>query len=274
MAVDITIHGQTYQGVNAVRYVNGTNSYDLDKLVLNGVVVYEKEAPFPAKQPLEDMSWEDISTVCKAGLASEYWNVGDTKTVSISGESGTHSVRIIGFDHDNVADTDTYGRAKAGATFEMVYMLDSTYAMVNSAPTSSGWKTSTLRSNMTTLKRKLPSDLQGIIVPVYKDCNYGSYSGSAVSYEVATDDVFILSLVELGDTGSEDGTVYSYYVGSSAIDRRKTKTNGNYEMVWTRTFSIYNFSTYYPRYYTLGMQGATGRADGNASRGVALAFCI
>ena len=38
--VDITIHGQTYTGVKTVKYVNGANTYDLEKLILNGTVVF------------------------------------------------------------------------------------------------------------------------------------------------------------------------------------------------------------------------------------------
>ena len=33
----------------------------------------------PAKDTLENMHWNDISTVCKLGKASEYWSIGDKK---------------------------------------------------------------------------------------------------------------------------------------------------------------------------------------------------
>ena len=61
----------------------------------------------PSKIPLNDMSWQGIRTVCKAGKASEYWKVGDKKAVSIRGQVAatffdlqTYAF-ILGFDHNS-----------------------------------------------------------------------------------------------------------------------------------------------------------------------------
>ena len=82
---------------------------------------------------LEEASWEFISEVSRAGKAQEYWYVGDTKTISIGGE--TYKAIIISFDHYYPAtgyydDTDYvphyfgnienhvyYPREKLGITF-------------------------------------------------------------------------------------------------------------------------------------------------------------
>lgn len=57
---------------------------------------------------LNDCSWEDISKIAAAGLASQYWSVGATKTIIINGKVGTLSlsnlsvdVFILGFDHNS-----------------------------------------------------------------------------------------------------------------------------------------------------------------------------
>ena len=57
---------------------------------------------------LNDCSWEDISKIAAAGLASAYWSVGATKTITINGTVGTLSlsnlsvdVFILGFDHNS-----------------------------------------------------------------------------------------------------------------------------------------------------------------------------
>ena len=57
---------------------------------------------------LNDCSWEDISKIAAAGLASQYWSVGATKTITINGKVGTLSlsnlsvdVFILGFDHNS-----------------------------------------------------------------------------------------------------------------------------------------------------------------------------
>lgn len=57
---------------------------------------------------LNDCSWEDIQKIAKAGLATNYWELGATKTIKLNGTVGTLSlsnlsidVFIIGFDHNN-----------------------------------------------------------------------------------------------------------------------------------------------------------------------------
>ena len=54
----------------------------------------------PKKKAFADCTWEEVSEICKAGLAGQYWNIGDTKEM-IYGDS-TKMLRIIGFDHDIV----------------------------------------------------------------------------------------------------------------------------------------------------------------------------
>lgn len=57
--------------------------------------------------PLENTSWDDISAASQAGTAINYWSVGDTKSVELSGTCGTLSLNttlycyIIGFDHNS-----------------------------------------------------------------------------------------------------------------------------------------------------------------------------
>jgi uncharacterized repeat protein (TIGR02543 family) len=51
---------------------------------------------------LMDATWEEIALVAEKGLGDTYWDVGDTKTVSIGGTS--YTVAIYGFDHDDLAN--------------------------------------------------------------------------------------------------------------------------------------------------------------------------
>ena len=41
----------------------------------------------PDKRPLNDMPWQDIRAVARAGKAAEYWKLGDRKAVMLSGDS-------------------------------------------------------------------------------------------------------------------------------------------------------------------------------------------
>lgn len=60
----------------------------------------------PPKIPLNDMTWEQISQISSAGIANEYFSVGDRKAITIKGTvgtkyiDGTFYVYIIGIDHN------------------------------------------------------------------------------------------------------------------------------------------------------------------------------
>ncbi|MCQ2795489.1 MAG: InlB B-repeat-containing protein [Bacilli bacterium] len=56
------------------------------------------------KQTLEECTWSEIDSISAAGLADEFFDIGETKTVKLF-ESGTeqsspHTIRIIDFNHD------------------------------------------------------------------------------------------------------------------------------------------------------------------------------
>jgi len=57
---------------------------------------------------LNSTTWADISAVADAGLASDYWAVGDTKTIVLNGQVGNCTFSnlsidafILGFDHNS-----------------------------------------------------------------------------------------------------------------------------------------------------------------------------
>ena len=62
-----------------------------------------------------DMTWARIAEISEAGLASNYFAIGDTRTEKL-GSIGTVKMMIIGFNHDDKAD----GSGKAGITIGMV----------------------------------------------------------------------------------------------------------------------------------------------------------
>lgn len=232
---DITIHGQTYTGVNTVKYVNGANTYDLEKLILNGTVLFEKVQDLPAKKALSLMTWQDISTVCKAGKASEYWAVGDTKPITINGVS--YNVVLIGFDHDDVTDSTSYGRSKAGATFNLLEVTDTKYKMATDEYSCDNWTLSTIRSStLPTILSQLESDLRSVIVPV--DKSYNIYSSSSPAYGTTSDSLFLLSTPEVGGSDTTDGTIYSYF--STTTNRSKKRRDGSSADWWLRSLYGYN----------------------------------
>lgn len=89
-----------------------------------------RELP-PVGTSLEDCTWEQISVISAMNLGEVYFNIGDTKSVRISGTVGTLSVNttlyvyIIGFNH-NGSKGITFGTFKTADGVD-VALCDSNY---------------------------------------------------------------------------------------------------------------------------------------------------
>lgn len=154
---------------------------------------------------LNDNSWEVISAVSKAGLANNYWNVGDAKAINLNGTASKLSLNttlycyILGFNHDKssasgATDGITFGTFKTatsgGTDICLVsgYSDDSDFKMNTTATSSGGWKSCDMRYNIlgstntqngdatattatspkaNTLMSCLPSDLRAVMRPMY-----------------------------------------------------------------------------------------------------------
>ena len=64
----------------------------------------------PAGTPLNNFTWAQIDYISENGLVSDYFNIGDTKNVTIG--SATYGVESVGVSHDEKAD----GRGEGGPT--------------------------------------------------------------------------------------------------------------------------------------------------------------
>ena len=73
--------------------------------------ISEDLAFITADPVLANNSWEVISAVARAGKASDFWNIGDTKPIKL--ESLTYNAQIMDFDMYDVSDPATYGRERA-----------------------------------------------------------------------------------------------------------------------------------------------------------------
>lgn len=212
---------------------------------------------------LANNSWEVISKVAKSGKAAEYWSVGDTKTFTCNGY--TMTAQIIGFDHDDVTDGMSYGRAKAGITFQFKDIYPETYALGASA---SPWKNSDMR--LKTLPSLLAGlgEIQNYIVSVDKLAS--DVVGSGGSLETVSDNLFLPSFVEVkGQSGSVyvEGVQYSFYTAGNSCVKKLNGTNNNW---WLRT----TYKTSSNSFYYIKNTGTAGNAVGSTSYGIAPAFCL
>ena len=240
---------------------------------------------------LSNASWADISkfskTIAKdsaisAAASTVYvdynnlhykFSVGDRKTVTFSGKSA--EVQIIGFNHTKVADSTSYGAAKAGMTFDFAQLSDNQNLKMAHATGVKSWSSSQIRSSLNA--KTFNSDLENVIVYASIPCAAGAYDGT-ITY--LTDKIFILSEYEVMGKVSEyspsaEGSQYAYYAAGNS----KIKYSGINTAVtwWTRTPGkqpnvIEQYRT--DGFIVIEDTAAVGRANGSTSNWVVPAFCV
>lgn len=217
----------------------------------------------PAGTPLNDFTWAQIDYISENGLMSDYFNIGDTKNVTIG--SATYVVEIVGFSHDDRAD----GSGKVGLTFGLKDCLNTAYQMNSSNTNSGGWGGCALRATLRgDIWNQLPSDLRDVIKEVTKKTSAGGASGIINSI---SDTLFLFAEKEI--FGSKqysvdgEGTQYARFTTSNT---RIKKLNGSATYWWLRSPR----SSYADIFCAVLASGAANYGIASNSRGVCFGFCI
>ena len=216
-----------------------------------------------AGTPLNDFTWAQIDYISENGLMSDYFNIGDTKNVTIG--SATYVVEIVGFSHDDRAD----GSGKVGLTFGLKDCLNTAYQMNSSNTNSGGWGGCALRATLRSdIWNQLPSDLRDVIKEVTKKTSAGGASGIINSI---SDTIFLFAEKEI--FGSKqysvdgEGTQYARFTASNT---RIKKLNGSATSWWLRSPNS-SGSDYF---CAVNASGAAYRNGAYTSYGVCFGFCI
>lgn len=219
---------------------------------------------------LENNTWEQISKIARSGKASTIWNVGDTKTFTLNGT--TFNAQIIGFDHNEVADSTTYGRAKSGITFQFKELPTTTYQIDASTTASANkWEDCDMRAllNGYITNNELNSDLIAVIVPVTI-----SYEPTYSSVSNCVDKLFLLSENEFtgeGTYGAQDlGTQYAFWAAGNSRIKSKIGTSTAIKH-WTRSRKSGSNTSYL--YVNMDGRLSLGSTV-TAKLGFAPAFCV
>lgn len=198
--------------ISAVQTVGGTDTYLFaDSIDVIEVITYTLEISSDdfVSSTLENNSWAQIKKVAQSMRGSSYWNIGDTKGVTLSNTSyitgldvsttltdGTYSACIIGFNHNTQLEgsgmihfqlycstTDaTYGSITTKNRAWFGFKYNSTNTVIG------GWSSSYLRNTMfgTSLSQTncllncLDSNFKNAIAPVIK---YTDNVGDGTSYD-------------------------------------------------------------------------------------------
>lgn len=216
---------------------------------------------------LESLSWSQMATISKTGLASTLFHIGDEKTLTVNGVS--YTAVIIGFDHDTPANIATYGRDKAGITWQLKNCLNTTYQMNSSLTNSGGWASCAMRtSTMATLLNQLPSNLKNAIVKVKKLSSAGNQSTAINTTE---DSLFLLSEVEIfGSTTyakAGEGSQYEYYQSGNS----RVKTVNESASGWWERSPRGSDST---QFCHVSKEGTVNWTGATVLQGVSFGFCV
>ena len=212
-----------------------------------------KEINALAKEIAKDSTiTKDTGTVTKTINGKNYTaTVGDKKTITI--DKKDYTVRILGFNHDTLADGQTaYGDAgitKAGISFEFETLLPG--AIMNSSYTNSGgWESSLMRTNLNSTTAvdgmKNLSNIESVIGSnIIKSVkkNYIKTYNNAGSVTTCNDKLWLLACSEIWNDVDGDKT-YGYAVASEGNQYKYyADINVTCDSVNAKLYKMYQGST-------------------------------
>lgn len=144
----------------------------------------------------------------------------------------TLNYRIIGIDHDDLAD----GSGKVGLTFEATNNALCEQRMNATDTTAGGWEKSELRGRLNSgdLWSLLPSELQSKAKTVTKMTD--NKGGGVGTPSATTDKVFLLSATEVYGNLQSDGTQYEYFKSKCVTESNWSGASSSI-FHWTRSVS-------------------------------------
>lgn len=268
----------------------------------------------PAKADLGSMSWSDIRKVSDAGIASTYWNVGDSKQITVNGTVGLTAINmnvfafILGFDHNSSREGTNrihFQIGKVSSSGNQICFCDAQYnnwngnqggftmnpATSSTASTNSGgWNNCHMRKTLLgsantptsptagTFMNALPSDLRSVMKSCTKYTDNTGGGSNTASYVTATTDyLWLLSEFEV-----QGARTYANSAEQNYQQQYQYYKNGN-----TKVFYKHNGTTTPLRWWLrspaatnaqnfcrVTASGAATNFNSGISLGVAPAFCV
>lgn len=255
---------------------------------------------------LNSNSWATIKAVSDAGQGDNYWDVGDTKQITINGKVGNTNISnlainvfIIGFNHNASREGSNRIHFKIGKIGNtQVGLCDSEYGnytstsgaftMNTSNTNSGGWANSHMRKTVlgsdasptspraNTLLAALPADLRAVMKPITKYSDNTGGGNNTASYVTSTTDYLpLLSEFEYHGTRTYANSAeqnfqqqYAYYQAGNSKVHYKHNATGTAAGAWCR--SVYAAGTGY--FCLVGTDGSAGNHYASYSWAVAAGF--
>ena len=255
---------------------------------------------------LNSNSWATIKAVSDAGQGDNYWDVGDTKEITINGKVGNTNISnlainvfIIGFNHNASREGSNRIHFKIGKIGNtQVGLCDSEYGnytstsgaftMNTSNTNSGGWANSHMRKTVlgsdasptspraNTLLAALPADLRAVMKPITKYSDNTGGGNNTASYVTSTTDYLpLLSEFEYHGTRTYANSAeqnfqqqYAYYQAGNSKVHYKHNATGTAAIVWCR--SVRADRTYL--FCLVSADGSASTSNAYASWGVGAGF--
>ncbi len=214
---------------------------------------------------LNDNSWDTISETSASGDASNYWNVGDIKTIIINGQVGNTTFSnlsidayILGINHNaSVEGNNRIHFCIGKVNNETVGLIDSQYGkdpMTSSGYFSmsygdsdtnvGGWEGCYMRSTiMSAIKNVLPTELQNVLKTVTKFTdNTGGDSDSSSNVTATTETICLEAEFEVRGTREYANSAeqnkqqqYDYYKNGNSKVRYNYNNTDRAVWWWNRS---------------------------------------
>ena len=300
-----TVTGYTYSPTGALSQGNTTITVSYSE---GGVTKTATQAITVTviSNTLNSNSWATIKAVSDAGQGANYWDVGDTKQITINGQVGNMNISnlainvfILGFNHNASREGSNRIHFKIGKIGNtQVALCDSQYNNTNSGngyfnmnpnnSNSGGWANCHMRKTIlgsdatptsprtNTLLAALPSDLRAVMKPITKYSDNTGGGNNTASYVTSTTDYLpLLSEFEYHGVRSYANSAeqnyqqqYEYYRAGNSKVHYKHNATGTAAFVWTR--SVYATNTNFFCY--LYTNGSANDLTANWCIGVAAGF--
>ncbi len=273
---------------------DGTTTPD----VKTATVPQELTLSFVAAE-LNANSWEMIKAVSDAGQGANYWSVGDTKDVTLTGtwqslnvSNVTVKAFIIGFDHNSAVEGEHrihFLMGKIGTT--MTAFCDSQYGnktsgayftMNTSDTNSGGWNGSRMRKTVLgnsntpdvplegSLMAVLPEDLRAVMKSVTKWTQNSSILSATTDYTFLMAEFEIFGARSYANSAEQSKQAqYDYFkAGNPKVFYRHSATT-TAVFAWLRS----PYASYSSYFCSVGTSGAASNSYASRSLGVAPGFC-
>ena len=299
------VSGYTYSPSGALAAGNNTITVSYSE---GGVTKTDTQAitVTTISNTLNSNSWATIKAVSDAGQGDNYWDVGDTKQITINGKVGNTNISnlainvfIIGFNHNASREGSNRIHFKIGKIGNtQVGLCDSEYGnytstsgaftMNTSNTNSGGWANSHMRKTVlgsdasptspraNTLLAALPADLRAVMKPITKYSDNTGGGNNTASYVTSTTDYLpLLSEFEYHGTRTYANSAeqnfqqqYAYYQAGNSKVHYKHNATGTAAHAWCRSVD----AAYAGIFCRVGTNGNANTSNANISWAVAAGF--